>query len=167
MNGTFSKGGQTVWTVLDRLRTQLPAQGSPTSSASGFKVGDHRQNEEVLDDDDSGVMLYGPLLPGDGSQVELAKSRFVTFDEESSEERTGPNKQPASKTEPLKELKGKLEGVWPFGGKIDDQANQDPSNARVYFQPTKSKRVWIPSPDKISIQVMWWGYRMYVDSNPP
>ena len=27
---------------------------------------------------------------------------------------------------------------------------------------TVEKRLWVPSTDKLSLQVMWWGYRLYV-----
>ena len=88
MNGTLSKGGQSVWNVLDLLRAQLPGQGPSTSTSKPKDSNSHIENEEVLEDDDSGVMVYGPLLPGDDSQVELAQSRFVTSDEgETSEEK--------------------------------------------------------------------------------
>lgn len=163
MNGTVSKGGQSVWTVLDKLRTQLPLQGSSPAFASKPKDNDIKhQQAEASDDDDSGFMVYGPLIPDKDSRIELAKSEYVPSDEgKRLENRPEPgSQQGTSKLEPLKELKDKIEGVWPFKGNSGESINNDPSNARVYFQGGKSKRVWIPSPDQISIQVMWWGYRM-------
>ncbi|EKM48407.1 uncharacterized protein PHACADRAFT_167516 [Phanerochaete carnosa HHB-10118-sp] len=163
MNGTLSKSGQSVWSVLDKLRAQLPGQSS-SSSTPATAQGDAKAAEErVLDDDDSGVMIYGPLLPNDSSEVELARSTDVDEAEAGKAEESAPSARP----DPLGSLKGKLEEMWPFKAKEDGKRTVDndaaPSTSRVHFQPVqpgKPKRVWIPSPDKISIQVMWWGYRM-------
>jgi hypothetical protein len=173
MNGTLSKTGQSVWSVLDRLRNQLPGQsssaggGSATANDGGA---DKETGEEVLDDDDSSVMVYGPLLPTDDSQIELAKFESVHNHSEETDKQVEDSKpEPGhAKAEPIKELKEKLETMWPFQGKQQDnqQVEAGPSNERVHFVGGKSKRIWIPSPDKISIQVMWWGYRMYVATFP-
>lgn len=163
MNGTLSKGGQSVWSVLDRLRAQLPGQGA--SSSRTAPKADSRVDglsgpgdDQVLDDDDSGFMVYGPLFPNADSHVELAKSELV--EEKAGEKPTAPDGQATSTQERLQELKGKVEGIWPFKGKSDGQEETGPSRSRINLHGGKSKRVWIPSPDQISIQVMWWGYRM-------
>lgn len=164
MNGTFSKTGQSVWAVLDKLRAQLPGQ-TPSNVPEGARSGISAAEERTLEDDDSGVMIYGPLIPNDGSQVELARSEEVAdTDDEKTEER------PAAKPDTLGLFKSKVEEVWPFkakkeGKQSEAEAASSPSTSRVHFQPVqpgKTKRVWIPSPDKISIQVMWWGYRIYL-----
>ena len=162
MNGTFSKAGQSVWTVLDRLRAQLPGQSSTPSGEPKHTADSARDKEENVDDDNSGFMVYGPLLPDENSTVDLAESEFVPSDdgEPGGDKSSSSDHQPAGKSEPLKGLKDKLETVWPFKGQLDGPASDDPSTSRVYFQGVKSRRVWIPSADKISIQVMWWGYRM-------
>lgn len=167
MNGTLSKSGQSVWSVLDRLRSQLPGQSTSSRIAAAANEGDGRGREDgVLEDDDSGVMIYGPLIPNDDSQVELARSEDVADDGESGKAAKPPL---SAKPDTLESLKGKLEEMWPFKGKEDGKQATDgdttPSTTRVHFQPVqpgRPKRVWVPSPDKISIQVMWWGYRMYV-----
>ena len=167
MNGTLSKSGQSVWSVLDRLRAQLPGQSpSPVSGSATAKEGaaDGQVEEQIDDDDRSGVMVYGPLLPDEGSQVELAKFETVPDNDGNRDTKQQADGQPGAKAEPMKELRNKLESMWPLKGKQpgDQEAESEPLNTRVYFTGGKSKRVWIPSPDKISIQVMWWGYRMYV-----
>ncbi len=150
MNGSLSKSGQSVWSVLDRLRAQLPGQDKHRTD---IPLEERKGEEEVLDDDESGVMIYGPLLPTADSEVELAKSEMVPHDNEES-------KQDGKKVPVRKEtIANKLERMWPFG---KEKENDEPSKSRVFFQPVKEKRVWIPSKDKISIQVMWWGYRMFV-----
>ena len=160
MNGDGSKSGQSVWAALDRLRAVIPGQGSKQPQGVPLQLVVQPEGEDVLDDDESGVMVYGPLIPDENTQVELAESEIV----------------PATPGEPEGEQsaqstwKGKLEGVWPFGkGKAQEQATEPaieesstPSNSRVHVHSGKSKRVWVPSRDKISVQVMWWGYRMFV-----
>ncbi|KIP10093.1 hypothetical protein PHLGIDRAFT_115730 [Phlebiopsis gigantea 11061_1 CR5-6] len=164
MNGTLSKAGHSVWTVLDRLRAQLPSQISTPSGQSQPKDGGVNDREAVLDDDDSGFMVYGPLLPDGDSTVDLAESEYVPLDggKPGARKAESGDRPPSGKSVPLEGLKDKLETVWPFKGRADGPANDDPSTARVHLQGATTKRVWIPSPDKISIQVMWWGYRIYL-----
>lgn len=192
MNGMFSHGekgkGQTVWDALGRLKASVPWMNSDQSgdgqsnkgkapSDGAVKEGD-KHEEEVLEDDESGFMVYGPLFPSSdpaaASEVELAKSEIVTVSPEQkhadhSESHTQVDSETSKPLAPqpdkLDILKTKLEGIWPFA-KGDAEKDQETKllTSRVHFQPVKSdlrkRRVWVPSRDKISVQVMWWGYRM-------
>lgn len=149
MNGMLSKTHESVWSALDKLRAQLPGQRS-TPGAPPAEAGE----EEVLDDDESGVMVYGPLFPNADSEIELAKSETVPSHETERPEATSPKSTPGGT------WKDKLEGVWPFKGQ--DKGKQPEHGSLTRVKLPRSKRVWIPSPDKISVEVMWWGYRMYV-----
>lgn len=149
MNGMLSKTHESVWSALDKLRAQLPGQ-RPTPSAPPAQAG---EEEEILDDE-SGVMIYGPLFPNADTEIELAKSETVPTHETERPEETSPKPTPGGT------WKDKLEGVWPFKGQ--DKGKQPEHNSPTRVKLPRSKRVWIPSPDKISVEVMWWGYRMYV-----
>ncbi|CAL1694051.1 unnamed protein product [Somion occarium] len=131
MNGSADKTRPSVWSILDQLRARLPghiaddhsqpSEGHKESAAEGAQP-------EIVDEDNSSVMLYAPLIPDDSSEVELAKSEILREPEES--------RGPGPSTE---------------GG---------PS--RLHFEHPSAKRVWVPSSTKLSIQVNWWGYRLYL-----
>lgn len=206
--GKEEGAGQSVWDALERLKAQVPwstraqtphpaeSQKQPPSkdvhSSQPISSGStEEEGEDVLDDDDSGVMVYGPLFPSTdpiaaASDVELAKSEFVSVPEHQRRHpKDDKEKQPTTpRPDKLDVLRSKVEGMWPFATtgekeKGKEQAEtevagtetglqRDPtvSTTRVHFVPVtteaKRKRVWVPSPDKISVQVMWWGYRMCV-----
>lgn len=154
MNGDRSKSGQSVWSALDKLRAVIPGQGSKQPADVPLEPIDHPEGEHVLDDDESGVMVYGPLFPDENSQVELAESEVVPVT-------PGEEPQVAGAQDTWR---GRLEGMWPLGkgkeqGTVSDE-DSSPSRSRIHIHSGKSKRVWVPSRDKISVQVMWWGYRM-------
>ncbi|THH19221.1 hypothetical protein EUX98_g8820 [Antrodiella citrinella] len=154
MNGSASSGRQSVWTVLDRLKGRLPApvenKGTETDSVPLEETGREGlgKEKEESDDDSSSIMLYGPLLPGVDSEVEVAESELVQEDEG-----TAPNDSKS-------EEKEKPPGVWLFRKrKAPDEQKKD---GRVHVRDTKNKRVWVPSDTKISLEIMWWGYRLYL-----
>lgn len=193
MNGMFSHGekgkNQTVWDALGRLKASVPWMNSSQSGdgdkvdkgkgrADGAEKEGEKHEEDVVGDDESGVMVYGPLFPSSdptaASEVELAKSEFVSVTPEHKhthhlESQTQADLEASKPSTPqpdkLDVLKTKLEGIWPFA-KGDAEKDQETklSTSRVHFQPVKSeaqqRRVWVPSQEKISVQVMWWGYRM-------
>lgn len=205
-NGGVQGKGRSVWEALEKLTARVPwmTSGSALGAADGgdkadngkgkaielgnmggkgmVVEGQNEQEENVLDDDDSGVMVYGPLFPSSdpaaASEVELAKSELVPVNQAEShthaaDGHTKPSTSAPSTPWPDKVdlIKGKLEGMWPFSKSVStqthpDQEGQTLSTSRVHFQPVKSehrtRRVWLPSRDKISVQVMWWGYRVYV-----
>ncbi|KAJ3558549.1 hypothetical protein NM688_g862 [Phlebia brevispora] len=131
MNGSPSKGSQSVWSALDRLRAVFPGQ-SKNFRPSESLDNDHR--EDMQEDDESGVMVYAPLIPTDDSEVELAQSEVVAEPEAASD-------------------------IQSAAGQTQSGA---PPTSRVHFHPVRSKKIWVPSRDKISVQVMWWGYRIYL-----
>jgi hypothetical protein len=146
MNGSLSKGRQSVWSVLDRLR-------SPTSKDSAKAPGGHRaEEEEDDDDDDSSVMMYAPLQPDSNSEVEVARSEICSVDEEGEviSERPGPDmNKPDMQNEKDKVGRERSNGEGKGKGKAKEETKR-----------VKEVRVWVPSAEKISVQAMWWGYRL-------
>lgn len=147
MNGSISKGRQSVWSVLDRLR----------SAASRNSAGEHseqRTQEGEVDDDDSSIMMYAPLEHDADSEVEIARSEICSIDEEGEiiAERPGED---MNHPEVSRQGKGKeQEEHKPFSeGKGQDKRIGE-------TKKVKEIRVWLPSTTKISIQAMWWGYRL-------
>ncbi|KAJ7269322.1 hypothetical protein B0H12DRAFT_1229474 [Mycena haematopus] len=97
------------------------------------------KDSEGKDDDreDHGVMMYAPLEPTADSQVELAESEMVLeyFDEPSDAVKSPP---------------------------ADGQAKPPPSpQPESRKSDEKEYMHWVPSSTKISLQAMWWGYRLY------
>lgn len=154
MNGSVSKGRQSVWSVLDRLKGRMPAplDGGPADAsmpaAHSPEVGKEGLVDEEQDDDDSSIMLYGPLLPDADSEVELAQSEVVHGDEKGEETDDGE-----------KAKKDKSPSIWPFTGR-KSKSEGEKNDGRVHLHGSKDKRVWVPSDTKISLQIMWWGYRL-------
>ena len=183
--------GQSVWDALEKLKAQIPwiNRSQPEKLHDKGKAKDEKNvggNEDALDNE-SGVMVYGPLFPSTdpvaaASDVELAKSELVPVSEHhthhshTTQSTTSQTPQTPSKPSLLEAhqdkidaLRNKVEGMWPFAKssenlKADSEGESTVSSTRIHFQPVtekaRKKRVWVPSREKISVQVMWWGYRM-------
>ena len=74
MNGSLEKGRQSVFAILDRLR--IPGMHSAVSPDT--PLSERAKESGQYSDDDSSVMLYGPLVPTDESEVEIARSDIVS-----------------------------------------------------------------------------------------
>ena len=64
MNGSISKGTQSVWSVLDKLRA---TRGSWKEATIDPKTGDEGEQASDEDFDDKNVMVYSPLQPNASS----------------------------------------------------------------------------------------------------
>jgi hypothetical protein len=149
MNGSLSKGTQSVWSVLDRLR-------SPTSKDSAKSPGvtdEHRAEEDDDDDDNLSVMMYAPLQPDTNSEVEVARSETCSVDEEGEviSERPGRDMN-----KPEVPQNGKDKVGW---GQSNGEG-KGKGKAKEETKKLKEVRVWVPSAEKISVQASWWGYRL-------
>ena len=147
MNGSLSRGKQSVWSILDRLRSP----NSKTSTEGQNAQGEHLEED---DDDDSSVMMYAPLQPDASSEVEIARSEICSVDEEGDviSERPGDD---LNKLEVSQNEKGEARREQSNGegkGKGKGKAKET--------EKVKEVRVWVPSTEKISLQATWWGYRM-------
>jgi hypothetical protein len=160
MNGSISKGRQSVWSALERL--QGPSQ--PTD------VGRDDGREEDDDNDDQSIMMYAPLLPTATSKVEIANSHvaFVPVEDVN---------------QPIEELNDRVQITkwpWPFGGwggkenekspapgggpppgnSPSDGKGKAPAQGPKKPQAVRRVTVWEPSTTNLSFQAMWWGYRL-------
>ncbi|RDX56064.1 hypothetical protein OH76DRAFT_1337187 [Lentinus brumalis] len=154
MNGSLSRGRQSVWAILDnlRLKTLKSSADAGTTPTSDVAEG----AESVLEDDDS-VMFYGPLIPDANSSVELARSEIVSVDENGTIVEVLLDDAPPPHASRPPSMDGveaeKFNWPWPF--------NRSPP-APPPKPKTVEKRLWVPSTDKLSLQVMWWGYRLWL-----
>ncbi|CAK5264396.1 unnamed protein product, partial [Mycena citricolor] len=134
MNGSLSLGRQSVWSMLEQLKQRSSALYSSASLRGKGKAKEGPEAEEHVRED-GGVMMYAPLEPTPESELELADSETV----------------PGTP------------------GEIKD-TEQVPAEEPSKVEPSKSHRKrktvehvhWVPSTTKISVQAMWWGYRMYL-----
>jgi hypothetical protein len=164
MNGSLERGRQSVWSALDHLR---PPFGKKQENATSPEA----PQDAVLDclDDNNSVMMYGPLEPDDFSEVEIACSEIVSVNGDGEEIRTP---QPHFIPLPSESIDQVLMGggcdftgdngmhreVEPtFVGMEQMWGSADPARDQP---PMKEYRVWLPSLTKISVQAMWWGFRM-------
>ncbi|TFY69391.1 hypothetical protein EVG20_g3169, partial [Dentipellis fragilis] len=215
MNGSLEKGRQSVFAILDRLK--LPSRARSTGTGNDVTVTADANNADAgyESDDGSSIMLYGPLVPDEDSEAEIARSDVmsVTDDGEMWE-----YERPARRVSQLMEWEGPeafgagaqgpepveeaAEGVgeeekeegqeqghekegsaawrwlesWKSLGK-EPEASGSASGAgeaavgagAAAPVPTpapakhvKTKVIWVPSPEKISFQATWWGYRLYL-----
>ncbi|KAI0308355.1 hypothetical protein B0F90DRAFT_1807560 [Multifurca ochricompacta] len=206
MSGSLDKGRQSVFAILDRLRrpsthaAEVPAYSSPSS------VSEEEQGEEEYEDESS-IMLYGPLVPSEDSEVELAASDIMSvFDDgdtleferparplsfiEVGEQLTHPSlhaepsptilEEPTPQDAPnnagqpgVQEERSALGWFDTWKGKViesgklvSDKVAESTKSWKVKMaegrKVMKTKTRWVPSPDKISFQATWWGYRLYL-----
>lgn len=90
--------------------------------------------DEDEDEDDRSLMLYAPLVPTKDSKLEVAAT--ATLLPEGAATAGGGSPPPA--------------GWWPWQSK-----KPAPGKVRV-----KGKKVWVPSTTSLSVQTMWWGYKL-------
>ncbi|TFK56794.1 hypothetical protein OE88DRAFT_1619782 [Heliocybe sulcata] len=159
MNGTFSKGKQSVFSILDRLKSPSSDTKREGGDNAPGAESSSEQEGEVVEDDDSSVMLYGPLIPSPDtdSVVELAQSEVLSLDDDEpgAAPAVGDGEQPVS-GEPTQDSKrGWNWQQWPWNtSKGKDKSDEKKTHVE--------KKIWVPSKTKISLQVMWWGYRIYL-----
>ena len=156
MNGSLTQGRQSVWTLLDNLRLTTLSPNAGTSAGTSQDTAGGAPGVSFVEDDDS-IMLYGPLVPDESSSVELARSEIVSVDENGTivnvivDDASPPGgvSQSSSPTGNVKVTR--FHWHWPF------HRDAPPAPPK-----TIEKRIWVPSTTKLSLQVMWWGYRLYV-----
>ncbi|KAF8591042.1 hypothetical protein K439DRAFT_1328104 [Ramaria rubella] len=155
MNGSISKGRESVWAILERL--------GHTPSPSKLDDKDKDEADASLDEniEVSSVMICCPLQPAEDSEVEIARSEVVSIDIEM-------EKATPTAIEKLKE-RGAALHLWPLGqGKGKERSDNTNTNSPPREQPktprtkVKDVRVWHPSRTKVSLQAAWWGYRIYL-----
>ncbi|KAI6040278.1 hypothetical protein EDC04DRAFT_2567212, partial [Pisolithus marmoratus] len=171
-NRSIEPDNQSLLSALELFRSPRGRElantlASPTESAS-----------TVLDcvDDNNSVMVYGPLEPDNTSEVEIACSEIVSVYGDGEEIRT-----PQSRFIPLPAES--IEQVLMTADETQDKGNRkeretvDDSSLTPWVPPPESwksplsksgqlpereYRVWVPSLTKISVQTMWWGFRIYL-----
>ncbi|KAG8213942.1 hypothetical protein J3R82DRAFT_10688 [Butyriboletus roseoflavus] len=132
-NGPFENGWQSFWSALDHLR--LPYAKQPENA-----IVPEPSQDDILDciDDNNSVMMYGPLEPDDSSEVEIACSEISSG---------------------VRGTETKPEFVSGAIGTAQVLPTTEPTADRPLV---KEYRVWLPSLTKLSIQTMWWGFRIYL-----
>lgn len=202
MGGSLDKGRQSVFAILDRLR-RPSARNTEGSTGSAPRSVSEREQDESDDDGDS-IMLYGPIVPSEDSEVELAASDIMSvFDdgetleyeqparplsfamageqvtprshpislspEPAQQEETAGTRQPdaaaqggSGSTGWFDTWKGK---VFEGGKLVSDKVTEGTKSLKGTMgsrKVVKTRTRWVPSPDKISFQATWWGYRLCV-----
>ncbi|KAI0041901.1 hypothetical protein FA95DRAFT_1682920 [Auriscalpium vulgare] len=198
MGGSLDKGRQSVFAILDRLRSRPPPPAAGASEAGALA-------EDPDSDDDGSVMLYAPLEPDEDSEVELARSDIMSVYDDGEtveyerpaqrlsmlhsyeprsplssstvlppalEDASTPVEAPAVQGEGeqkeqhagwFETWKGKLvEGSKVWTDKVAEGTKALADKATEGSKIVKTKIRWVPSPDKISFQATWWGYRLYL-----
>lgn len=204
MSGSTDKR-QSVFEILDRLR-RPSGRAMEDSNDLPSAISEEGQGNDEYEDDGS-IMLYGPLVPSEDSEVELAASDIMSvFDDgetleferparplsffdigehltprsppasllpETPEERHAQEaptegSQPSTEKEPgalgwFDTWKGKvIEGGKLVSEKVAEGTKSWKDKMSDGRRVVKTKTRWVPSPDKISFQATWWGYRLYL-----
>ncbi|KAG9084131.1 hypothetical protein FRC06_004195, partial [Ceratobasidium sp. 370] len=141
---TRSRGS--VWKFLDRLTPGRPKKDGPEAA-------------------EGSVMFSAPLFITENSKVEVAQSEMRTVEEEH-ESDSEDGKPQSSKFANLVTRMG-MDGM--FGKKKTSEARAEEPEAPVaeakaepVAPAAREMRVWRPSPENISLQCSWWGYRIYL-----
>jgi hypothetical protein len=160
MNGSISKGRQSVWSALEKLQSTWHLTNETMEEQNG--VDDESECDGNID---LTLMMYAPLVPDANSEVEIAHSHTDIVSA------SGLEGVEAKIEEATSQL---LKWPWPFSG-WKGKSKQDPpannggkapvppkANPPEGGKKLKEIRVWEPSATKVSVQLMWWGYRLYV-----
>lgn len=148
MNGGKGGNRESVWSILDSLGAPKhdSTEGSGSQPNEGDGNDDGTSDHETLDD--SSIMMYAPLVPTKDSVVELAETQLVPADASHT-----PLTPALATIQAFSSFSWWPPKFWPFTAwnSGDDKTTQ-PAPVRV----------WVPSTTKLSFQVMWWGYRIYL-----
>ncbi|TRM61553.1 hypothetical protein BD626DRAFT_79591 [Schizophyllum amplum] len=148
MTGSLNKGKESVWSALERLKRPTTYGGSTQVISPDGETGKNAQEGEEGarardDDDNASFMVYADLQPNRDSVLELA-------DEELEYVEDSDASRPAS----------------PGGKGKDTGAVSDPKSTKGKDKEkqhkTKEIHVWVPSAEKLSVEALWWGYRIYL-----
>jgi len=164
MNGSVERGRESVWSVLDRLRPPFIKRDVVSEMNEASRPG------AEYEDDNGSVMMYGPLEPTEDSEIEIARSEIVSLNGDGEEIRTPQLSFVPLPSESIEQVFARSESSDRRKGKQRAVPEQSASSSRVEpqdtiagistEQATREYRVWLPSLTKISIQAMWWGFRM-------
>ncbi|KAF7303050.1 hypothetical protein MKEN_01268400 [Mycena kentingensis (nom. inval.)] len=166
MNGSMAGAQESVWAMLERIKHRTvelvhsaTISGRKKAEASSPSPSPSPGADE--DREDGGFMVYAPLQPTPESQVELAESEMVLeyFDEP---ETPAPTKTPTEELKPPPSPSSQPAAEGMTEGKKEEGSSLKPS--RSWRRPRKVREHvhWVPSRTNLSLQVMWWGYRLYL-----
>ncbi|KAF9445447.1 hypothetical protein P691DRAFT_805667 [Macrolepiota fuliginosa MF-IS2] len=163
MNGSRDRDRSrpSIWGILEGLGTSkhkhdLPGNGPQSDPGQG-----HDDATDAFSDSSS-IMVYSPLLPTRDSFVELAESEV--FEEEEAEELV-PVIPPPLPGWTWSEVLPSVTSWFtqpPPSPLLDDSGQPLTPRSRERRLRAQAARVWIPSKTQLSIQCMWWGYRMFL-----
>jgi len=170
MNGSTIKDKPSIWSILERIGAPQHAQNPSNDHDSG-------EDGESMFTDNSSVMVYSPLIPSIEDHVELAE--LVPVEEDEVQEVVPEKPDPIASTS--------WTSIWPlsslwFTTSPTPPAQPQPRNSdetvSMYSSPRSTNlgllppegkmeapRAWVPSETKLSVQAMWWGYRLCVSHN--
>ena len=156
MNGSSANGRPSVWALLDGLKATTGISRSSSSTPTDQDQGPAAQSaptEGRADGDDrASVMLYAPLVPDDTSEVEVARSEVISM---YSDQTTIHEHELELETKEEMTLRQRLANMWPSDG-------MRIGGHRLPVAHARETRIWVPSKEKISLEIRWWGYRMQV-----
>nr|GAT59818.1 predicted protein [Mycena chlorophos] len=168
MGGSISRNRESVWSKLEKLKER---HGGRSGARSDKKEGEGGERDR----EDGGVMVYAPLVPTPDSEVEIADSEVLEYLDEApptseqskpAEETAKPPPSPTPAPAVGSQAPNAQSKAAPVSAPEKKPATPGvkPSPSRVQVKPRKpGQRVhWVPSRTKMSLQVMWWGYRLYL-----
>ncbi|KIY73205.1 hypothetical protein CYLTODRAFT_440030 [Cylindrobasidium torrendii FP15055 ss-10] len=133
--------GQSIWSILSGIPHGDAEPADPGSDSDSIRSGFS---------DNHSIMMYSPLIPMKDDLVEVAESHVMS---------------PSSATVqlPVDQQEGPPMATgfkWPWEkSKSPPLPSPDDSSSTA---PSPDSRVWIPSTTKLSCEVTWWGYRIYL-----
>ncbi|KAF8149350.1 hypothetical protein B0H34DRAFT_182774 [Crassisporium funariophilum] len=174
MNGSTLRGRPSIWSILESIGA--PVHDVPAGDENAPREGDGEANHEGdeggdqdIFSDNSSVMVYSPLIPGQEDLVELAELVPVSFEEYVMSESESVAGTSWTAVWPLSMWYGEQKPQTPMtstnkrlsGDHVVSPQSTSVNNAgrRVRVQTV---RAWVPSDTKLSVQAMWWGYRLYL-----
>ncbi|KAF9502153.1 hypothetical protein BDN71DRAFT_1425886 [Pleurotus eryngii] len=162
MNG-YMTGKDSVFGALDRLKHPLRKGDTPKGEAS-------RKDEDPSEQfGTEGIMMYTPLVPTNESHIVLAEEEeeLEYIDPEELERQLAQKKKEQETASASGGTKpGSKSHFWSFGrekkSEVPQAQNIDTAGPSRIQSEVKPKHIWVPSETDISVQVMWWGYRIYL-----
>ncbi|KAJ4472463.1 hypothetical protein C8J55DRAFT_520145 [Lentinula edodes] len=150
MNGEvgkgLEKGRESVWAMLDKLGA-IAGATDPVVSKSSVDKGKERATEPseplmAVEGEEESIMICTPLQPTKDLEPEIAESEIEYVEDEQM-------------------LAGDVQQTTEPSAEFDTSAASSKPVPKL-APKTKSRRTFYPSSTKLSLEVTWWGYRLFL-----
>ncbi|KAF9030728.1 hypothetical protein BDZ89DRAFT_949390 [Hymenopellis radicata] len=158
-----NRSGDSIWSLLSNIKHDDTEPG-PSGDGGHDTDSTHSGGSHTFSDNSS-IMMYSPLIPMKDDLVEIADSEVVAAPSTTSLQlpiNHAMQLPPQAFKWPWSKKQGTAAAPASGDDKKDGETKPGDAPTPTPTLPPIEHRVWIPSTTKLSCEIMWWGYRLYL-----